>query len=294
MKKISVIVNCHNGERYLKKCISSILDQDYQNFEIIFFDNFSSDNSKNIIQDFNNEKIKYFYSDNKLSLYKARNEAIKKSSGFFIAFLDVDDWWDKNYLSSRKKFFDNNLYDYFYNNVSIFYENKNKFVRYKNYDLPDGKIYDFLVKDYFIIISGLIIKKSILEKENYFNEEYNIIGDYDLIMRISKYAFAKALNKPLIFYRVHKNNFSKLHDKMYFDEYNNWFNFQYNKNDLDFKKNKFFFLLKLNKLELIYLLYKKKNFSLLVKIIKLPHFGLKIKFLLAFLLPLKLINFFRK
>ena len=48
-KKISVIVNCHNGEKYLYKCISSILDQKYKNLEIIFYDNFSSDNSKNII-----------------------------------------------------------------------------------------------------------------------------------------------------------------------------------------------------------------------------------------------------
>ena len=50
----------------------------------------------------------------------------------------------------------------------------------------------------------------IFEKENYFNEKYNIIGDYDLLMRISKYANAKGFNEPLINYRVHKNNFSKL------------------------------------------------------------------------------------
>ena len=43
---ISVIVNCHNGEKYLEKCITSILNQKYKNFEIIFFDNFSSDNRK--------------------------------------------------------------------------------------------------------------------------------------------------------------------------------------------------------------------------------------------------------
>ena len=46
MTKISIIVNCHNGEKYLKKCILSILNQKYKNFEIIFFDNFSSDRVK--------------------------------------------------------------------------------------------------------------------------------------------------------------------------------------------------------------------------------------------------------
>ena len=62
-KKISVIVNCHNGEKYLYKCISSILDQKYKNLEIIFYDNFSSDNSKNIISKFKDIRIRYFFSD---------------------------------------------------------------------------------------------------------------------------------------------------------------------------------------------------------------------------------------
>ena len=52
MKKISVIVNCHNGEKYIRKCISSILNQIYQNFLIIFFDNFSLNNIKQILQSF--------------------------------------------------------------------------------------------------------------------------------------------------------------------------------------------------------------------------------------------------
>ena len=59
-KKISVIVNCYNGEKYLNQCISSILNQKYQNFEIIFYDNFSSDNSKNIVKNFKDIRIKYF------------------------------------------------------------------------------------------------------------------------------------------------------------------------------------------------------------------------------------------
>ncbi len=123
-KKISVIVNCHNGEKFLKKCISSILNQKYQNFEIIFYDNFSSDNSKNIVKEFKDRRIKYFFTDKKLSLYEARNRAVKLSIGEIIAFLDVDDWWEETYLSSRSDEFDNENYDYYYSNVYLFYEKK--------------------------------------------------------------------------------------------------------------------------------------------------------------------------
>ena len=294
MKKISVIVNCHNGEKYIRKCISSILNQIYQNYEIIFFDNFSSDNSKKILESFKDERIKYFYSDIKFPLYKARNEAIKKSTGSLIAFLDVDDWWENSFLSSKKFFFEDSKYDYFYSNTLMYHEKSNKFIKYKNFDLPDGRIYHFLAKDYFIIISGLIIKREILEKEKYFNENYNIIGDYDLMMRVSKYTNAKGFDQPLINYRVHEKNFSKINNKMHFEEYKDWFNKQNQNNDINFNHNKSYFLLKLEKLEIIYFLYSNKSLKLFFKIIKFSNFLIRIKFLLAFFLPLKLINYFRK
>lgn len=294
MTKISIIVNCYNGEEYLKSCISSILRQKYKNFEIIFFDNCSSDGSKKIINNYDDKRIKYYFSNKLLPLYKARNEAIKKSTGSLIAFLDVDDWWNENYLSSKKNFFHSEKYDYFYSNVFCFHEKSNKYIKYHNNKLPDGKIYNYLAKDYLVIISGLIVKKKILEKENYFNESYNIIGDYDLLMRISKYTNAKSFNEPLIYYRVHNKNFSKQNNEMYFKEYNDWFKCQLDLKDKYFEKNQKYFELKLNKLEIIYLLYKKKNFRLLIKIIKFPLLSLKIKFFLSFFLPIKLIDFFRK
>jgi len=113
-------------------------------------------------------------------------------------------------------------------------------------------------------------------------------------MRISKYANAKGFNEPLINYRVHKNNFSKLNNKMFFEEYKNWFNKESQSDSPYFQSNKKHFLLKLNQLEIVYFLYEGKSFNLLSKILKIPKFFLKIKFLLAFFLPLKLINYLRK
>ena len=291
---ISVIVNCHNGAKYLKSCIKSILNQKYKNLEIIFFDNYSSDNSKELINQFKDSRIKYHFSKKKLPLYKARNRAIKKSSGPLIAFLDIDDWWDPKYLSSKKNFFTNKDYDYFYTNVSIYHEKNKNFIKYNKFDLPSGIIFNSLAKNYFIIISGLIITKKILEKEKLFNEKYNIIGDYDFLMRISKYANAKSFNETLIFYRVHSDNFSKLNNKMYYYEYKDWYNCQKKINDDNFQKNKGNFLLQLSKLEIIHHLYQKKTLKLLIKIIKFPNFISKIKYLFAFVLPMKIVNHFRK
>ena len=295
MKKVSVIINCHNGEKYLKKCISSVVNQKYQNFEIIFFDNFSSDKSKNIAIDFKDERLKYFFSKKKVPLYQARNEALQVATGEIIAFLDVDDWWNENYLLSREELFDNGNYDYFYSNVFMFYEKSKKFKKYKNYQLPSGKIYKSLAEDYFVIISGLMVKKKIFKEVGYFNDKLNIIGDFDFVMRIAKKFNAHALNEPSVYYRIHKNNFSKLNSEMFFKEFNYWFENQIKLENKDFYENKKYFEKKLLSFEIKNLLFNKnKDFYLLYKILKYPEFFNKKKYLIAFFTPKILIKYFRK
>ena len=95
---ISVIINCYNGEQYLKEAVRSVINQTFKKWEIIFWDNKSEDGSKEIIKSFKDKRIKYFYSKKHHKLYKARNLAIKKSKGKYICFLDVDDTWLKNKL----------------------------------------------------------------------------------------------------------------------------------------------------------------------------------------------------
>ena len=294
-KKVSVIVNCHNGQEYLSKCIDSILNQKYENFEIIFYDNFSNDRSKEIILGFEDKRIKYFYSNNKLSLYQARNKALVNASGNIIAFLDVDDWWDENYLSSRASLFNDDDKDFFYCNRYTFYEKSNKLKIFRKLELPNGKIYNHLAKDYFISISGLIIKKEIFDKVGLFNKDFNIIGDFDLVMRMSRKFNGHATNEPLLFYRYHKNNFSKINLEMFFKEFNNWFNDQVKLEDKYFLNNIKYFEKKLLSFEIKNLLVNSnKNFYLLYKIVNYPDLFEKLKFLIAFLIPKQVVNYFRK
>ena len=102
---ISIIMNCYNGEEYLYHAVKSVISQTYKNWELIFWDNQSSDNSLKILRKFKDKRIKYFYAKKHTVLYEARNLAIKKSKGKFIAFLDVDDFWSKNKLESQIPYF---------------------------------------------------------------------------------------------------------------------------------------------------------------------------------------------
>ena len=295
MKKISVIVNCHNGEKYLADCLESILKQKYKNLEIILYDNFSTDNSKIIANNFKDDRIKLFSSNKKLHLYDARNEAINNASGELIAFLDVDDWWDENYLISRAKKFDDYNYDIFYTNTLIFYEQNKRFTKYKDYILPTGKIYKKLAKDYCIIISGLILRRKIFNKIGGFNPKFNIIGDFDFVMRASKTYNFHALDEPLIFYRMHQNNFSKKNSSIFFEEFRLWFKNQLDCKDQDFLDNKKYFQKRLLFLEINHLLLNKdKNFDLLKKIILYPNILQKLKFMIGFMIPKNLIKYLKK
>ena len=83
MKKnlVSIIVNCFNGENYLLKTLNSILIQKYQNFEVIFVDNCSTDTTSKIFKSINDKRFKYFKTKKKINLYKARNYALQKCNG---------------------------------------------------------------------------------------------------------------------------------------------------------------------------------------------------------------------
>ena len=88
---VSIIMNCHNGEKYLPEALESILNQSHINWELIFWDNCSKDGSKKIIKSFKDKRIKYFLAKKFTNLHKARNLALKKAKGKYVSFLDCDD-----------------------------------------------------------------------------------------------------------------------------------------------------------------------------------------------------------
>ena len=113
---VSVIMNCHNGEKYLEESIQSVISQTYDNWELIFWDNRSEDKSSEIFKKYQDKRFKYFYANKHTSLYEARNLAIQKSTGDFISFLDTDDLWEKQKLEKQMDYFDDHSIGVVYSN----------------------------------------------------------------------------------------------------------------------------------------------------------------------------------
>ena len=229
-------MNCYNGEKYLKKSILSILDQKYQNWELIFWDNQSKDNSKKILHSFKRDKrIKYYYAKSFSKLYKARNLAIKKAKGKYICFLDTDDLWKKNFLNTFMNLVKLDDPDIICSKFDIY--NQKKKIKKINNIKKNPKILStqFLLNNYVIGIIATVIKKKIFVKYN-FNNKYDIIGDFDLLLRLSKKYKIYYINNSLATYRYHGKNLSITRIDLYIDEIKSWlqFNKKNSKNIYDF------------------------------------------------------------
>ena len=161
---ISIIMNCYNGEKYIKRAITSILNQTYQNWELIFWDNVSNDNSSKILKSFSDNRIKYFLSNKHEKLYKARNSALKMANGNFIAFLDTDDTWEKKLETQLKEITSKNADVNFTN----YWEHKKNKKKFSKKSLNAENIHSQILNSYPIGILTVLMRSDIFLKKKIF------------------------------------------------------------------------------------------------------------------------------
>lgn len=99
-KFISVVVPVYNAERFLDRCINSILSQTYQNFELLLIDDFSTDKSYDVCEKFakKDSRIRLLFNDVNKGVSFTRNKGLEEAKGECVTFIDSDDWVDESYL----------------------------------------------------------------------------------------------------------------------------------------------------------------------------------------------------
>ncbi len=251
---VSIIMNCHNGEKFLRQSIQSVLHQSYKNWELIFWDNFSEDDSKKIIAKFSDKRIKYFKSTKFNRLYKSRNLAIQNAKGEFISFLDTDDLWQKDKLEKQMNFFSKNEdFEIVYSNYYIYDESKKKkFIKFKKI-LPSGIIFKQLLRNYTVGIVTICLRRSIF-KNSSFKDKFDIIGDFDLFLKLSEDKKIGYMHDVLAVYRLHKSNLSKKKIEQHVIELQTWL--QANENRVKYKGNLKYIKFYILKLKLINFFHK--------------------------------------
>ncbi len=292
---VSIIINCFNGEKYLKQCITSVLNQTYSDWEIVFWDNQSTDNSKKICLSFNDKRIKYYRSSMHTNLYTARNLALKQCSGSFIAFLDTDDYWMNEKLLIQMRYFKDKKIGLVCSNFIFLNEMNNKIKIWHSNEKQSGYVLDELLYNYYIGLPTVIIRKETLSKmNNPFNTNYNIIGDFDLFTRIAQFWKVKYIHQPLATYRWHGKNLAFNETDREIVELNIWFSDIENESKIS-KSNKLIYVKhKLNYLIGKEFLRKKEYKKAIISLIKTKNFNLFLRLLTQIIIPNNLIIFLKK
>ena len=198
-------MNCRNGEKFLQDSLNSVLKQTYKNWELVFVDNKSDDNSKKIFKKYNDSRFKYIFLDHEVNLGRARQEALKNCSGDFIAFLDTDDLWFEDKLKKQLKFFEDNKIGMVISNTIFFSDLKSK--KFYNNDPPTGYVFYDLLDNYFISLETLICRTEYLKKISFkFDKDYSMISDLDLTLHLSTVCNLSYCPFVLSKWRIHSSS----------------------------------------------------------------------------------------
>ena len=202
-------MNCYNGEDYVGEAIQSVIDQTYKNWELIIWDNKSTDSTYKVIKKFNDKRIRYFLAKKFTKLGEARNLAIKKSKGSFIAFLDCDDLFIEEKLAEQIELFKDSNIGIVISNT-LYFNNKGKVKKlYKNKKPPTGNVFKALLSNYFISLESVMIRKKALNNLTYiFDVNFEVIEEYDLLARIAYKWELGYVDKTLSKWRVHNQSWT--------------------------------------------------------------------------------------
>lgn len=197
---VSVIMPAYNAMKTIEQSVQSVLAQTYKNFELIIVDDGSTDGTGNFIDIYENEKIRAFHIDNK-GVGRARNFAISKAEGDYIAFLDADDLWTKDKLEKQISFMEKNNWPSLSFTASSFMKEDDSLLSYELH-VPKTISFDELLKQNVISCSSVIAKKEILMSHP-FPQEDVIHEDFAVWLSILKDgAKAYGLDEPLLIYRL--------------------------------------------------------------------------------------------
>jgi glycosyltransferase involved in cell wall biosynthesis len=204
--KISVVMNCYNGETFLHEAVRSVVAQSFQDWELIFWDNCSTDKSADIINSYRDSRIKYFAATNHTELGEARKMAVERCAGEYLAFLDCDDLFLPDNLSAQLDAIQQNQAAVAYGGVIIIDAAGKERTRL----LPrwnSGIIFGELLRQYEIHVPAMMIRHDVLKSDR-LNFDENIFGseEYCLMMQLAIRHPMAVSHRCLARLRFHRNS----------------------------------------------------------------------------------------
>jgi glycosyltransferase involved in cell wall biosynthesis len=212
MPAVSVIMPTYNRAKLLGRAIQSILDQTYQDFELIIVDDGSTDDTESLVKSFNSEKIRYIRHRKNRGASAGRNTGIRSAQGEYVALQDSDDEWMPEKLEKQMRAFATAppevgvVYTGFY----IIVNNKKKYMPSASITPKDGNIFSSIIKgEYLVSPQTIVVKRECFERAGMFDERFPAMEDWELSLRLSRHYHFKYINEPLVLYYVQPDSISR-------------------------------------------------------------------------------------
>ena len=205
---VSVVLNCYNSDRFLQESIDSVYSQTYSNWEIIFWDNASTDNSANIAKSYD-ERVKYYLAPETTPLGEARNFALEKAGGEYIAFLDCDDIYLPRKLEQQVSLMQSTDYAMCYGSAAIINED-GKLIKTNIVKNKSGDVFSALLRHYEINMQTVMLTRDYLVSNQLsFNTNMSYCPDHNLFMIIASRVDVGVITDVIAKYRMVSNSLSK-------------------------------------------------------------------------------------
>lgn len=203
---VSVIIPCYNAEKFIAHTIQSVLNQTFDNLEVILINDGSTDDSEKIILSFEDKRIKYIKKENS-GVAATRNYGIDLAQGKYIAFLDADDLFLPDNLGNKVQYLEKKP------EISLVHSAEIRFDSLTNTDKRivhglGGNVLHQLLEFSGNVIhspSSVVVRKEKLKEVNGFDENLSTSADWDLWVRLANKSEFGYLDFCLVKYREHSN-----------------------------------------------------------------------------------------
>ncbi len=208
---VSVIMNVQNGETYLREAMDSVFAQDFEDWELIVWDDCSTDSTPEIVHSYHDPRMQYIRSPNLVPLGRARQIALNEARGEWVGYLDQDDIWEPHKLRLQVELgsLDPQVGLVYGRTLSFDGSGRRQDFDHKHeYEpLPEGDIFERLFHEAcFIAMSAILFRRSALQELGAVPEQVRMIPDYYMLLGVSEHHEARAVEQVICHYRWHADN----------------------------------------------------------------------------------------
>lgn len=216
MPKVSVIIPTHNRAAFLQAAIQSVLNQTFQDFEIIVVDDASKDETGEVVRSFTDQRIRYIRHETNKGQGATRNAGLRHASGEYVALLDDDDEWMPQKLEKQVRLLDSTSakVGMVYTGVSRVEVSSRRLISQLIPEKRGSLFEEMCEKNWIGGCSTVLLRRACFEKIGWFDEGLAAQADYDMWLRISKEFDIEYIREPLVLYTVHGNRISTNHESV--------------------------------------------------------------------------------